>query len=220
MKHQEIIFMNSVKVFQIFRNINVYGKSTKSFDERKEKIAWRDINSKSGHVISGELFLPEQILSNPDFKTCDLITIEDDNSHNTLTSRDLRFRKIIYPNLKPKYNHCFDLSKHNKLDIFEIRNSAEIELYLKYGYFEVGTPERENFKLCELGNNKPIEIKINGKTDFSMSSRRARVFKEQDYIFEYLGDFNKCKILREPYESNLKYLPTDRKIVDLMKQLW
>ena len=53
-----------------------------------------------------------------------------------------------------------------------------------------------------------------------MSARRARVFKEQHYIFEYIGNFDKCTLLREPFEPIKKEIPADRKIVDLIKPLW
>ncbi len=220
MKLQEIIFNRPIKVLQIFRNVNIYGKEKKSFDDRKEEVAWNIINSKSGQVINGELFLPEQILSNLDLMTCDLITIEDDNQQQEFNSADLKFTKVIASNSKTIYNHCFHLTRPNKFDIFEIRKEEEIEFHLQYGYFEIGIPERKNFKLCEIIKNKPIEIKINGKTDSSLTSGRERIFKEQDYIIEYIGDFNKCKILKEPYNSTPKQIPSERKLIDLMKQLW
>jgi hypothetical protein len=220
MKLQEITFKRPIRIFQVFRNINVYGKANKSFDDRKDRMTWKVIPSKSGHVIDGELYLPEQILKNADLLTCDLITIEDDNQPQTFTSSDLRFTKVIGSNYEPDFNHCFHLARHNKLDIFEIRKEDEIELHLQYGYFEIGIPERKNFKLCDIKKNKPVEIKINGKTDFSLSSGRERIFKEQDYIFEYIGDFDKCKILKEPYGAILKSVPADRKVIDLNKGLW
>jgi hypothetical protein len=220
MKLQEIIFRRPVTVFQVFRSINIYGKAKKSFDNRKDKAEWSVISSKSGHVFNDELYLPEQILNNPDLLTCDLITIEDDNTPNPYTSSDLRFTKVIGSNSQPDYNHCFHLTRNIKFDIFEIKKEDDIELYLQYGYFEVGIPKRENFKLSAIRKDRPIEIKINGKTDFSLSSRRTRVFKEQAYIFEYVGDFEKCKILKEPYNHSVKNVPVDRRVVDLIKRLW
>jgi len=204
MNSQEILFRRPVAVFQVFRNINIYEKTEKSFDDRKAKSEWSKLSSKSGHVINDELYLPEQIISNPDLATCDLITMEDDN----------------VPNPQQGYNRCLHLARTSKFDIFEIKKKDDIELHLKYGYFEVGIPRRENFKLGEIKRNKPIEIKINGKTDSSLTSRRARVFKEQAYIFDYIGDFNKCKILREPYDFTVKQVPAERKVIDLIKQLW
>ena len=220
MKLQEIVFKQPVKVFQIFRNVNVYGKSKKSFEERKVKAQWNTMYSKSGHVFNNELYLPEQILSDPDLLTCDLITQEDNNELNSNASSDLRFTKVIGSNLRPCYNHCFHLTRTIKFEIFEIKQEDDIDLYLQYGYFEVGIPKRENFKLCVIKKNSPIEIKINGKTDFSASSGRTRIFKEQAYLFDYIGDFEKCKILKEPYDHAVKCVPTERKVVDLIKQLW
>lgn len=220
MSLKQITFKHPVKVFQVFRNINVYGKANKSFDNRREKTEWKPISSKAGYVKDGELYLPESILGNPDFKTCDVITFEDNAEIKPVTALDMAYARYYNLDIKPVYNHCFHLDRVNKLDIFEIRKTDEIELHLLYGYFEIGTPKRGNIKLCEIRKGEPVEVKINGKTDFSMSSRRARVFKEQAYIFEYIGDFTQCMILKEPYEPVVKHVPEKRKLVDMMKTLW
>lgn len=220
MKLQEVVFKKPIRVIQVFRNINIYGKKDKSFDLRKEELLWKSIQSKSGFVSEDELYLPEQILTNPDFNKSDLITMEDDNNYQPFTSQHLQDTKIISFGNKPFLNHCFSLTRPNQIDIFELRFKEELELHLKYGYFEVGTPKRENFKLCDIKKNQAVEVKINGKTDFSLTSRRDRVFKEQHYIYNYIGDFLKCKILKEPYNSYTKYIPENRKVIDLIKQLW
>ena len=209
MKTQQIQFKNPIKVIQVFRNINIYSKEEKSFEVRKDAMTWKPIPSKSGFVQENELYLPEQILQLPDFAHCDVVILEDDNSiqsHNFSRTKES--------------NYCFRTTRPNQLDIFELKMMDEPELHLKYDYFEVGTPERENFKLCTIKEHQPVEIKINGKTDFSLSSRRARVFKEQHYIIHYLGDFNQCTILKEPFEPVMKSVPEDRKIIDLIKPLW
>jgi hypothetical protein len=147
-----------------------------------------------------------------------MITLEDNNQQKAFTTTALQPTKIITSNNGPDSNRCFKQKNFAKIDIFEIKN--DLELFLKYDRYEVGIPERENFKLCILKKNNPVEIKINGKTDFSMTSGRERIFKEQHYIFEYLGDFGSCKILKEPYESVIKRVPEERKIIDLIKPLW
>lgn len=210
MKLQEVLFQNPIKIIQVFRNINIYEKAEKSFELRKEKISWKPMFSKSGYVFKDELFLPEQILSNPDFKNCNLITLNDNNNINENT----------FPKENTNFNNCFNLISTKSIDIFELKMKEDLELHLKYGYFEVGIPERQNFKLCNINKNQSIEIKINGKTDSSLSSRRARVFKEQYYIYDYIGDFHKCKILKEPFDSHLKHVPENRRVIDLIKQLW
>jgi hypothetical protein len=220
MKLQEIKFKTPVKILQIFKNINLYGKADKSLNNRKEVLRWNEIQSKSGYTSDGELYLPETILKNPDFKTCDIITIEDNNQPETFSSNDLRFTYVVASNTQPQHNSCLMLRNGLKHEIFEVRKGNEMELFLNWDYFTVGTPERKSFKLCEIEMNKPVEIKINGKTDFSMSSRRARIFKEQHFIIHYIGDFNSCKLLKEPYASVLKKVPDQRKEVDLIKPLW
>lgn len=218
MKQKEINFDKPIKLFQVFRNINIYDKSQRSFDGRKNEMNWTEFHSKTGYVSNNELYLPECIFNNSNFKNCDLIIMEDNKYEETLIRTETNYTKI--PNSDNEYIYYFNTSKFNKYHIFEIRNNTNIDLHLLYNYFEIGIPERKNHKVCEIKINKPIEIKINGKTDFSMSSRRARIFKEQNYFINYIGNFNKCKILQEPYQSVLKQVPNDRKIIDLNKSLW
>lgn len=224
MKPESIEFARPVKVLQVFRNINLYGKSKKSIDDRRSELEWREIRSKSGHVIDGQLFLPESIKTNPDFRTCDLITIEDDNQPQIFTAGHLQLTKLmaIVPRLPDPLiaNHCFNLVRPNKLDIFEIRRASELELFLQYGHFDVGIPKRNNFKLCEVKLGQPVEIKINGKRDSSLTSGAERVFKEQHYVLHYLGDFSRAALMREPFEPVVKHVPEERKVVDMIKQLW
>src|SRR5690606_33919162 len=134
-------------------------------------------------VRDGELFVPETILQQPNFLNCDLITLEDSRQVSSTGEN----------------NKCFFLHHPNPLHIFKLKKEGELVLFLKYGYFEVGIPKRNEFKLCELRLNEPVEIKINGKTDSSLTSRRERVFKEQFYIFHFLGQFSGCTLLREPF---------------------
>lgn len=220
MKLQEFNFKRPVKVLTVVRNINIYGKSKKSFDDRKEDTAWRPISSKSGYVKDNELYLPETITDNINLNNCGLITIEDDNHQQGFDATDLQRSNVIASNKKAARNRCFNKTHTWKLDIFDLRPTVEFEVFLHYDYFEVGIPERDNFKICALKIRQPTEIKINGKTDASMSSGRERIFKEQSYILEYAGDFTSCKLLKEPFDPMIKHIPAERKIIDLMKPLW
>ena len=121
MKPQQIVFKKPVKLIQVFRNINVYGKEEKSFELRKDVMTWKPIPSKSGYVLENELFLPEQILRNPDFNNCDLIILEDDNTIQSLS--------FLH---KKESNYCFITTRPNQLDIFELRMKDALELHLKY----------------------------------------------------------------------------------------
>jgi hypothetical protein len=127
---------------------------------------------------------------------------------------------VIASNKSPERNRCLNINHPNRLDIFDLKFESELEIFLHYDYFEVDIPERDNFKICSLKMNQPVEIKIKGKTDLSMSSGRERIFKQQSYILEYAGDFSSCKLLKEPVDGVTKHIRSQRKIIDLMKPLW
>lgn len=203
MKPSIHIFKKPVRIVQIFRNINEYGKEDKSFDSRKEKLVWKPIVSTSGHVLDQALYLPEEISSHPKFENCNLITLTDDNLP-PLQSVVIDYNK----------NHCFHLPSSSKLNIFHFKLADELEVHFKYGYYEVGSPTREDFKIADLKKNTPISIKINGKID----ARRQRSFMEQEYVFDYLGDFRQCFLVKDL--ETTKTVPPVDKVVDLMKPLW
>lgn len=209
MNPQPITFKKPFKLVQLFRNINSYGKEERSFEDRKEKIAWKPIQSTAGYVKDEIIHLPETILDQTNFEHSDLIVVIDDNF--------TAFQNVIYTKEK---NLCFRSKSLNQFDFLQIKLDEKIELYLKPGYFEVGVPMRNEFKICELSLQKPISIKINGKRNFSASSRRERVFVEQDYIFNYLGDFNQVNLVKEQFDPVEKTIPRELKIIDLMKTLY
>lgn len=208
MDSQELIFAKPVKVIQVFRHINIYDKKAKSFDQRIMANTWNSIRSKWGHVLDGKLYLSENILIKESFKSCELIMITDDNHHYTHNIDQLD--PVQY----------FDLPQSTPFGIFEIKPKDKLELHLVYDHFKIGIPARDPFKLCDLKENHPVEIKINGKIDFSLTSRRDRMYKEQVYIFNFLGDFNSCFISPIPMEGIIKNIPEKRKVIDLMKPLW
>ena len=209
MKAQPITFKKPFKLVQLFRNINTYGKEEKSFEDRKAKIAWKPIQSTAGFVKDDIVYLPESILALPNFEQSDLIILIDDNFKTV--------ENVVYTKEK---NLCFKNKSSNKIDFLQAKLDEKIELYLNPGYFEVGLPVRDEFKICELVKDKPISIKINGKRDFSLTSRRARTFVEQEYIFNYIGDFTTIQIENEPSLLITKAIPSAVKVIDLMKPLW
>ena len=153
---------------------------------------------------SAELFLPESITGIEKFTAANFLTLEDDNNTASQTP-----------------NRAFNFVNIIPFDIFRfIKNEANIELHMQHSYFGVGIPERPNIKLCDIKLNKPVEIKVNGKTESSMSSRRAREFKEQQYIFTYLGKYKSCILLPEKEIMIIKKIPAKRKLIDLLKPLW
>ena len=204
MKLQEFHFKKPVKILQVFKIIHIYGKADKSFENRKSEMEWKPFHSKSGSIANGKLFLPEDFIKEQYENDSLLITLEDEQ----LTGK----------NHSSSHNRVFKFAKTYQLDIFEIKD--DLELFLKYDQWEIGIPERDNFKLAMLNEAQPVEIKINGKTDSSLTSGRERVFKEQQYIFNYLGEFQSAQLLKEPFEPVIKTIPAQRKTVDLIKTLW
>jgi hypothetical protein len=209
MKAQLTSFKKPVHIIQVFRTINIYTKAEKSFADRKDKLAWKPISSIAGYVRDGIAYLPEDIVNYPNFETYDIILMMDKNLPNP---RNYTFTT--------EENLLFRRNSQNKFDAFSLKFDENIEIHLNHSYFSVGTPKRENFKICDLKLNQPIEIKINGKIDFSGSGRLQRSFMEQDYIFEYLGEFTTYNLIKEPVSPIIKDIPTERKLIDLNKTLY
>ena len=214
MKLKEILFEKPVHVLQVFRYIRMFGKEERENDRKDEIPERTTLLSNTGYVHEGCLYLKEAIHNDPNFKTCDLITLEDEIPEGSETENSGANSGEV------PANYCLRVTSPANLHIFSIRQQAQLELHLQYSHFGVGVPARENFKLCDLLPGKPVEIRINGKIDFSMASRRARMYKEQRYSIEYLGAFHECRLLREPWAPVEKQVPEANKQIDLTKMLW
>jgi hypothetical protein len=90
MKLKEINFRRPVKILTIFRNISIYDKSKKFFNERNDESASREIFSKNGYIKDNDLHLPEQIPDATNLTACGLITIEDNNHQQAFHTTDLQ----------------------------------------------------------------------------------------------------------------------------------
>lgn len=154
------------------------------------------------------MYLPEALVGHPRFFQCDLITIVDDSLAAPHYQRDL------------ESHACLVLDVPRPFAVFNLVQRETLELHLRYDHFYVGIPERQNFKICDLQAGEPVEVKVNGKTDFSLTGRRARLFKEQQYIFNYLGLYEEARLLKAPVTPVLKTVPAERKLIDLLKPLW
>ena len=210
MKQKEQIFKRPVKVLQIFRMIHEYGKEERSFADRKDKLAWKEIHSKNGYVADRVLYLPATIQRNKKFNHCQLITVEDEADVTPQHEW-----KIINGKYERGNNHCFDLHHPRSYEIFQFHNHP-LEVSLKYSQSYIGDPSRDDFILAVLEKDVVVEVKINGKLDTS----RGRYYKEQYFIFHLLGEFESCCFLTDKHPPVVKAVPTERKLVDLLKPLW
>ncbi len=217
MKQKKIVFNKPVKVFQIFRHTNFYTKREKSLNDRKEFLKWEEQVSLAGYVQHNSLFLNEKIIDDPDFLSCNLITI------NHVKEQNIKFEQKLYLNNKSEiyneYNSCLYLLNSVKLEgVLELRNENKLELYVLPNDSHV-MPRRNYFKLCDVEINQPVEIKLNEKYDFAWSQKQ-RTFIEERYIIEYHGVFEECNILTHPFEPVVKTIPTKTKMINLTKPLW
>ena len=234
MKIESIQSKKPKLILQVYHNYIEYQKDMKSFSDRKEFTEWKnEINSKSAYLNNGRL-----ILSKSDYNTellnCDLVILNDFNSESELEAiesqkkrwqKDLvsfekRTAEKIWGKLNQVQYFALDLNLR-KFEIFQFKKvDTQIELHLFYDLCEIGEPKRENFKLCNLEMNVPIEVKINGKLDHSLSSRKERIYKEHSYIFHLIGEIDQFEFEREPFKGSVKQIPKPLKTINLMKNIY
>jgi hypothetical protein len=206
----------------------------KSFSDRKKLTEWKsEINSKSAYLEGGKLILSKTDY-NSDILNCDLIILNDFNSESEIEAvinQNQRWQKNlinfegrtdgqVLVNLK-QVQYFTLIGSPRKFEIFKLKRvDNQIELHLQYDLYEIGEPKRENFKLCNLEINTPIEIKINGKLDHSLSSGRERSYKEHCYIFHLIGETAEFELVKEPFNGSIKQIPKALKTVNLMKKLY
>ncbi|HEX6915512.1 MAG TPA: hypothetical protein VF145_09740, partial [Chitinophagaceae bacterium] len=170
MKLREVIFHRPAHVIQVFRMINEYDKTQKSFADRRDQFQWRPVHSSSGYVADGELYLPEAISRDTIFSNCQLITIEDEADVTVQQPW-----KLINRRYQKGRNHCFNLHHPSGYELFSFRGDPP-EVWLDYNPRIHGDPSREAFLLGSFKSGISIEVKINGKID----AAGRRYYKEQD----------------------------------------
>jgi hypothetical protein len=219
MKPRVVTFKHPVKVIQVYRNQQYYGKDEKSYETRRDALAWQPIPSATGYVKDGTLYLPPGVQESDIPAGCNLLIFTDNNQRPA--------PKGIFMELRIG-NHYGDRTVYMgyvqhflQYDFLQFRMAEPMELHLcLQDVFGLITPVRPQFKLCELEPGQQVLIKLNGKNDFSASGRRGRTFMEWEYIIDYLGDFSSCTILPEPHAPIIKHAPQPDKIIDLIKPLW
>ena len=193
-------------IIQIFDNSLSYTKELKSFEDRKNISKWnKKIISKSGYIENGVLNLNRDTLKNP-------------LSSNTILLVD--FNRLEDPQKAESHILNGEITTSAfTWSILKFRKKETIEVNLNWNYWDLGDIKREQFKLAELKENQPIEIKINGKRDFSLSSRRERLFLEKNFIIQYLGTIEKINLVPKSNFISEKEIPIDRKLINLMKRI-
>ncbi len=209
-------------VLQVFTLVVPYTKEEKSFEDRKDRSQW---NSYTGSSTS-------QLKVNPDTEETEL-TLSSEHTFLDIMENDLivlndsndesDFGSIHFYNLNKKHGNIpFSIFKLQKSKTLNDSGGLELELELHLNYNEttIGDPKRENFKIANLLPGKTIEVKVNGKFDFSMTGRRERTYKEQIFRFQLCGPVSSIEFARVSPNSWVKKIPQPNKIIDLMKQLY
>jgi len=230
-----------IHIIQIFDNSYEYRKNEKSYSDRKDKYKWKEfINSKSGIIENGILKINKDKIGLLNLNNINVILLTDYNSKSEIeTLERFNYLKIIdyvdylgkgefekYKLFKEQINRIdyiykgeFKISPLN-WKCFKFSKNEKISVELFWDYWEIGIPKRDNFKICDLEINKAIEINLNGKRDFSMTGRRERIFTERNFIIEYLGEINEYELIGNPSVDLKKEIPTNRKRINLLKELY
>ncbi|MGB0177659.1 MAG: hypothetical protein ACPF9D_10865, partial [Owenweeksia sp.] len=194
---------------QVWKSVRVIKKPDYTTESRK--VADKEVvkaKSRACDLEDEVLFLPFNTEPAPDLISTDLmIVINDDGPGQTINRKLVCFQRPVVP---------------RTFDIFKIgRNqSGGFDLHLEYSAhkFHIGIPERSDHKIAELKPGQVVRYRINGKSDFTLTSRKQRTFMEYDYFFEYSGKARKIGF-RELHTFQGTITPVRIKLVDERKIL-
>lgn len=217
-------------LIQIFNNSYTYDKAYKNFDSRQAFVQWKDKVPSPTSIQKDQLLISPTCYQNKIGIVDNLVILYD---HNFFSDEDLHNLDCLNnPNKKEAFRSIPNgLSQKNtvskiqfgalskrpfQFEIFDLKMKDQLELFLHWDYWKIGEPQRTNFKIANLELGKPIHMMIDGKRDFSMSSRKKRVFLENNYILTYQGIFREIHILKEE-KIYWKTIPKNIKEINLMK---
>jgi hypothetical protein len=204
-------------IIQIYKSAGVIEKPGYNTAWRKRFLEWRPLVSASGFVDGDTLYLPAGSRDEHAVAEAGLILITDVKD---MSSGIPENPNNGHPRQEPLLTAFRGTAGSVKFEIFEFRRAMDgvFELWLNYRSI-IGIPKRENHKIAELREGKPVRYMINGKDDFSLSGRLQRTFYEFDYIIEYLGRAGKIEYLPESNISTSKVPPSGCKTVNERKIL-
>ena len=222
----------SFHVVQVFKNCYKYDKSYKDYELRKEFVLWKDEIESEASISNEVVEISNRLYKNRTGIIGDLMLIIDNNYSNKHEFDNLRLinKETFVDNLvynaicreefenesRVKFGQL--RSKGINFEIFKIKKGQVIEFHLNWDEWKIGFPIRENYKLIDLKLNRPVEIKVNGKRDFSMTGRGKRTFYENNYILEYKGIFSELRV-NNNLSKVIKRIPKISKQINLLKQI-
>lgn len=213
-----------IHVFHFYKKLARFPKAVYSTEIRNSFSKWESqLISRSGFIRDEQLFLPEIFRENTHLNRIQSFIIQDVVNPNYGEKNVLIESKI-----NKELFQLFSFNKENSVWLFEIfsiekTNEGEFELMLKYNTNKsyIGEPSRNDHKLCTLKRGEPVQVSINGKTDFSLSGRRERTYTEYEYIIEYLGDVSKVDFIAPNKIEIARKIPNKfAKVIDFRKVLY
>jgi len=206
-KYAEINLKRPLAVVQVYRNANMFAKGDQTFEHGRDWLRWPEKRSASGFVQMNELYLPEKKDGYEELDRYSLVFLLDDFSEN---EKDKLFAWKATANLYTQIVTSIGI------DFLQIKRAEELEIYFNGSKYPWLPKRTESYQLCVLKKNKPVEIKLNGKSD----GHHQRYYIEEQFIFEYLGDYSYFKVLSEQDIPQLKRVSEERKVVDMRVLLW
>lgn len=212
-------------VIQIWKSLKRIEKPDYTPEIRQQEVWEKERVSKTGYLESGTLYLPADAQFKPNLKTDDLILLQDIDGFDAYDiKKDCNGKNLPehhYSHILASNPQVASFSRPPKPRLFEIfkieRNeNGGFEIHLNYSANRhyIGLPEREDHRIAVLYKDKPIRFKINGKADFTLSSRKQRTFYEYDYILEHLGQADSIVYKDLSQIERTKAVPTESKLVD------
>jgi hypothetical protein len=100
-----------------------------------------------------------------------------------------------------------------RLAVFDLKPGTPIQVGFRYDASVIGFPTRNGFLLGPLEVGRPLELRINGKRDFNLSSRRERTYTEQHFRLELHDGWNPGAAIPHPDSKDIL-------LIDLRKPMW
>ena len=225
-----------IDIIQIYKSKEYFTKNDYTPENRKSFHDLEHIfDSNQGYLEKNTLILPIEHKNQLQIKNADLIIIQDIKDWESfLVNKHLKnidlpqwynqsTREFIIADNKTIFPLA-QLNSPKSFEVFKIVKSEnnEFELFIDYlsNSMKIGIPERENHKICNLREGKPVRYLINGKSDFTMTGRKERTFYELDFIIEWIGKADKIEYRELNKISKKKMLPfKDCKLIDERKIL-
>lgn len=194
-----------IPVFHIFLKSATVTKTGYTPEFRKSFLDWgSSVRSELGYIENNRLILPDYWKDQvPPVVRTGGIVLQDILGYSGRERQrelELEVRRRFLPEwyLRSQMEHNRELYCFNKqnrkwpLGMLSIEKSEEGTFDLFVDFLEnpylIYESPRVHYRIGTLKKAESIEIRANGKSDFTMTGRKQRTYYEVRYIIQYLGD--------------------------------